>query len=210
LIRLPPPVDLGLFTPRTDTAPHPPRCIAAGRFVAQKGFRCLLRAWYLMMTQWPASAPQPELVLVGDGPERRRLEAMVAALPQPSTVRFTGPLARSAVVAQLQASDVFALPVRTRLYGLNPEGLGLGFLEAAACGLAVIAGRSGGAPETVLDGRSGYVVHPDDVSTIAHRLTQLLSDRSSSRRMGEVGRMHISARYGSSAVRRTLRTALEL
>ena len=66
------------------------------------------------------------------------------------------------MIAELQRADVFALPMRTRLAGLNPEGLGLAAVEAAACGLPVVVGRSGGAPETVQPGQTGFVVPPDD------------------------------------------------
>ena len=110
--------------------------------------------------------PVLELVLVGDGPQRRRLERLVEQLALSGSVRFTGPLGRPAVIAELQRAQIFALPVRTRLTGLfpaglNPEGLGLAALEAAACGLPVLIGRSGGAPETVRDGVTGFVVDPD-------------------------------------------------
>ena len=84
------------------------------------------------------------------------------------------------MVAELQRADVFALPMRTRLAGLNPEGLGLAALEAAACGLPVVVGRSGGAPETVLAGRTGFVVDPHDHAALADRLLALLADPASS------------------------------
>ena len=99
-----------------------------------------------------------------------RLERLVAGLGLDDAVRLTGAVPRTGVVAELQRADVFALPVRTRLAGLNPEGLGLAALEAAACGLPVVVGRSGGAPETVRDGRTGFVVDPHDHAALADRL----------------------------------------
>ena len=114
------------------------------------------------------------------------------------------------VVAQLHRADVFALPVRTRLGGLDPEGLGLAALEASACGLPVVVGRSGGAPETVRQGRTGYVVDPDDPYELATRLADLLADPDQARELGVAGRVFVADRYGADRARRVLRTSLGL
>jgi phosphatidylinositol alpha-1,6-mannosyltransferase len=90
--------------------------------------------------------------------------------------------------ALTDAGDVFAMPCRTRLGGLEPEAFGIVALEAAACGLPVVIGDSGGAPETVLDGETGFVVPPHDVREVADRLGELLTDRVLARGMGERGR----------------------
>ncbi len=209
MIRLAPPVEASLFRPGPGGGDRR-RCIAVGRFVAQKGFQTLLRAWIRVLGRWPAGETRPELVLVGAGPRRSRLQSIVAESRMQDSVRFTGPLPRTAVAEQLRASDVFALPVRTRLGGLNPEGLGLGFLEAAACGLPVLVGDSGGAPETVLHGSSGYVVASKDERSLASRLTELLLDRDRARRMGQVGRDYVTARYGTVQARHALHRALHL
>ncbi len=158
----------------------------------------------------PGSTAAPELVLVGDGPERARLERLVAGLGLDDVVRLTGAVPRTGVVAELQRADVFALPMRTRLAGLNPEGLGLASLEAAACGLPVVVGRSGGAPETVLAGRTGFVVDPHDHAALADRLLALLADPPAARAMGLAGRRFVLDRFGADHARRTLRTALDL
>ncbi len=212
MLRLAPPVDPAVFRPAALTAPHdrPSRLIAVGRLVQQKGFDTLLPAWRLVLDAWPHEAAPPELVLVGDGPRRRRLEALTTSLQLRSTVRFLGSMPRAEVIDQLQQSDAFALPVRTRLGGLNPEGLGLAALEAAACGLPVIVGRSGGAPETVLDGQTGYVVDPHDPRRLADRITTLLRDPSVARTMGAEGRRFVTETFGPERVRDTLRRALGL
>jgi phosphatidylinositol alpha-1,6-mannosyltransferase len=209
LLRLPPPVDLSVFTPG---APDPDRarCVAVGRFVVQKGFDTLLDAWRRVLAGWPSGSPPPELVLVGDGPQRDRLRRQVRALGLDPTVQLTGALPRAAVVAELQRARVFALPVRRRLHGLNAEGLGLAAVEAAACGLPVVIGRSGGAPETVRDGVSGTVVTPDDPAGLAEALRPLLLDPDRARVMGAAGRRHVTARFGAEQARRTLRAALAL
>ncbi len=100
--------------------------------------------------------------------------------------------------------------MRTRLAGLNPEGLGLAAVEAAACGLPVVVGRSGGAPETVLPGRTGFVVDPHDPVGLADRLEVLLTDPATGQAMGAAGRRFVAERFGAEPVRRTLRTALDL
>ena len=209
LLRLPPPVDLARFTPAAPP-PGPPRCVAVGRFVAQKGFDTLVEAWRLVLAGWPGAADLPELVLVGDGPQRARVSAQVVAAGLQPSVRITGALPRTAVVAELQRAHVFALPVRSRFGGLNAEGLGLAAVEAAACGLPVVVGRSGGAPETLVDGVTGTVVVPDDPHELAHAVRALLLDPARARAMGAAGRRHVADRFGAEQARRTLRRALAL
>ena len=210
MVRLPPPVDPTAFRPApARPVGGPPCCVSVCRLVAQKGGDRLLRAWRLVLTDWPASDP-PRLVVVGDGPQRSRLHSLAARLRLGESVSFRGPLTRPAVAAELQQADVFALPVRTRLAGLNPEGLGLAALEAAASGLPVIVGNSGGAAETVRDGTTGFVVDADDPDEIADRMSRLLQDPARARRMGTAGRAFVQERYGSAAARATLRTALAL
>ena len=221
LVRLPPPVDLDVFrpglSPTTSGARTPidvdsgtKRVVGVGRMVRRKGFDTLLDAWGLLdRASSGAFGRRPELVLVGDGPERRNLErqARHASL---GGVTFTGAQDPTGVLAQLRRADVFALPIRTRLGGLDSEGLGLAALEAAACELPVVVGRSGGAPETVEHGRTGYVVDPDDPYELATRLSDLLADPDRARELGAAGREFVGERYGAERARRILRTALGL
>ncbi len=221
LVRIPPPVDGERFYPRArdrSSEDHAgdeygqatrPRCVAAGRFVPQKGFETLLTAWRQVLDS-PVGARDPELVLIGDGPRRDRLTSLVRDLALSDSVRFTGALSHGQLAVELRAGQVFALPVRTRWAGLNPEGLGLGFCEAAACGLPVVVGRSGGAPETVRDGVSGFVVEPDDPTPWAARLIELLGDQTLAARMGAAGRAHALDRFSSDLVARQVRHALRL
>lgn len=210
MIRLAPPVDEDRFRPGP-VRPRGarPRCVAVSRFVVQKGLETLLEAWGAVLEAWSGSQ-EPELVLVGDGPLATRLRTRVREDALTTSVRFTGALPRAAVVAQLQDADVFALPVRTRLGGLHPEGLGLGFIEAASSGLPVVVGDSGGAPETVLHGETGYVVASLDVEALADRIHELLRNPERAREMGAAGRVHVAGRYGSGQARAALRTALAL
>jgi phosphatidylinositol alpha-1,6-mannosyltransferase len=214
LLRVPPPVDTAIFRPdpsRPESlGSHRPRCVAVGRLVAQKGFATLLRSWRLVLERWTGSTDWPELVVVGDGPQRDRLLRLGRDLGLDETVTWAGARPRSEVVAVLQSGDVFAAPVRTRLRGLNPEGLGLAALEAAACGLPVVVGDSGGAPETVRPGETGFVVDPDDVDALADRLLLLLGDLDLAGRLGSAGRDHVVASFGPAAVRTALLGALAL
>jgi phosphatidylinositol alpha-1,6-mannosyltransferase len=170
----------------------------------------LLRAWRTVIDRSAPSGAIHELVVVGDGPQRHRLERTIHELELSDQVRLIGALPREAVIGQLQRADVFALPVRTLLAGLNPEGLGLAALEAAACGLPVIVGHSGGAPETVRDGDTGFVVPSDDHQLLAERLSLLLDNPSLALEMGSRGRHYVRAHFSTDSARATLREALDL
>jgi phosphatidylinositol alpha-1,6-mannosyltransferase len=90
------------------------------------------------------------------------------------------------------------------LAGLNPEGLGLAALEAAACGLPVIVGDSGGAPETVRDGETGFVVPSNDHALLAERLILLLENPSLAQEMGVRGRRYVAAHFSTEVARARL------
>ena len=210
LLRLAPPVDLERFRPPTTTDVRSSgRCISVARLISQKGVETLLLAWRAMLDQCRRDGTR-ELVIVGDGPLRPRLERMIAKLQISASVRLLGALASAGVISQLQRSSVFALPVRTRLAGLNPEGLGLASIEAAACGLPVIVGDSGGAPETVRDGETGFVVPSDDHAQLAERLMLLLDNPLLGQQMGARGRVHVAAHFSTDVARVTLREGLGL
>jgi len=211
LRRLPPPVDTDVFGPaagRTSIVTAP-TVVAVGRFVAQKGFDVLLRAWPGVVAGLGPTRT-PRLVLVGDGPQGPRLRRLAEHPGAAGTVTFTGALAAPDVADQLRAAHVFALPVRTRWAGLNPEGLGLAALEAAACGLPVLVGDSGGAPETVLDGVTGRVLPASDPSAWTRALLELLGDPVGAAGLGERGRQHVADRFGPQQARGTLLAALGL
>ena len=217
LTRLPPPVDTTVFTPAEPFVEFSTSgvvnsteggVVAVGRMVARKGFDTLLDAWSLLGRR-RADRPEGGLVLVGDGPHRTRLGRRAARLGLTDVV-FTGALDRAGVLGRLRCARVFALPVRTQLGGLDPEGLGLAGLEAAAVGLPVVIGRSGGAPETVRHGETGYVVDSDDPYELAARLVDLLADPGRSAALGRAGRAFVSDRFGADRARRTLRAVLAL
>jgi phosphatidyl-myo-inositol dimannoside synthase len=211
LLRLAPPVDTERFRPPQAAAQRSAaRCIAVARLIPQKGLCTLLRAWRIVLDRAARSHLAPELTIVGDGPQRGLLERTVEELELSKSTRIIGALPRTGVIAQLQQAGVFALPVRTRWAGLNPEGLGLAALEAAACGLPVIVGHSGGAPETVREADTGFLVPSGDHRLLAERLSLLLENPSLAQQMGSRGRHYVSAHFSMDSARARLREALEL
>jgi phosphatidyl-myo-inositol dimannoside synthase len=211
LLRLPPPVDIERFRPREGAAVYGvARCIEVARLVPRKGVSTLLRAWRTVIDRPASSGVARELIIVGDGPLRPRLERTISDLELSDSARIIGPLPRADVIHQLQQASVFALPVRTQLAGLNPEGLGLASLEAAACGLPVIVGDSGGAPETVTDGDTGFVVPSGDHRRLADRLSLLLDNPRLAQEMGARGRRYVRAQFSTESARATLREVLDL
>jgi phosphatidyl-myo-inositol dimannoside synthase len=161
-----------------------PVVACVSRLVARKGQDALVRA----LPGIRERAPGARLLLVGDGPDAERLRGLARAVGVAEHVVLTGAVAAAEVAAHHAVGDVFALPCRTRGGGLDVEGLGIALLEAAACGLPVVAGNSGGAPETVLDGRTGHVVDGRDVAAVASAVGDLLADPERARAMGAAGR----------------------
>jgi phosphatidylinositol alpha-1,6-mannosyltransferase len=155
--------------------------VCVSRLVRRKGQDTLIRAW----PQVRAEVSDAVLLLVGHGPYARRLRRLAARLGVSDAVRFTGAVPWPELPGYYDAADVFAMPCRTRRAGLDVEGLGIVYLEASATGLPVIGGDSGGAPDAILEGESGYIV--GDVAATAARLVELLADPAKARAMGEKG-----------------------
>ena len=107
---------------------------------------------------------------------------------------FTGAVPGEQLRDIVAAADVFAMPARTRLGGFDVEGLGIVYLEAQACGVPVVAGRSGGAPETVTP-ESGVVVDGRDTNEVARAIGGMLVDAQGRARMGAAGRAHVAERF---------------
>ena len=210
LLRLAPPVDVQRFRPPARPGIRSAgRCIAVARLIPQKGVEALLQAWRTVLDR-SRSGARRELVIVGDGPLRPRLERTIQRLKLSASIRLLGALPSSGVISELQQASVFALPVRTRLAGLNPEGLGLAALEAAACGLPVIVGDSGGAPETVREGETGFVVPSGDHALLAERLILLLDNPALAQDMGARGRRYVAAHFSTAVARARLGEALSI
>ncbi|MFF0409992.1 glycosyltransferase family 4 protein [Kitasatospora sp. NPDC004745] len=192
MVQLPPGVDETTFHPGSGGAEvrrrlglaDRPVVVCVSRLVPRKGQDTLIEA----MPQILVDVPDAVLLIVGGGPYRADLEKLADARGVRSAVRFTGSVPWSELPAHYGAGDVFAMPCRTRRGGLDVEGLGIVYLEASATGLPVVAGDSGGAPDAVLEGETGYVVPGGSADAAAERTVRLLRDEELRRRMGEAGR----------------------
>jgi phosphatidylinositol alpha-1,6-mannosyltransferase len=161
-----------------------PVMTCVSRLVARKGQDVLIR----ILPRVRERVPGARLLIVGDGPYRGRLHRLAAEHDVSAHVVFTGAVPADELPAHHAVGDVFALPCRTRGGGLDVEGLGIVLLEAAASGLPVVAGDSGGAPETVRDGRTGHVVGGRDLDAVTDSVAGLLADPDRACVMGAAGR----------------------
>jgi phosphatidylinositol alpha-1,6-mannosyltransferase len=193
MVRLAPGVDTTTFRPGAGGAgirerfglADRPIVVCVSRLVTRKGQDTLIRAWSQVRA---VGGIRPTLLLVGGGPAASRLQRLARRLGVAEAVLFTGEVPDAELPAYYDAANIFAMPCRTRMGGLDVEGFGMVYLEAAATGLPVIVGDSGGAPDAVLDGETGYVVPGGDMATLTQRLNQLLSDPAAARAMGAKGR----------------------
>jgi phosphatidylinositol alpha-1,6-mannosyltransferase len=193
-------VDVGEFTPGP-AREGPPVVGCVSRFVPRKGQARVLRAVRRLRDR----GFEAEVLLVGQGRDERKLRRLAAALAVPT--RFEVAVPWDALPGLYRQMTVFAMPCRSRWLGLEAEGLGLVFLEAAAAGLPVLAGDSGGSPETVVPGVTGFVVPAD--RHLEDGLARLLSDRDASLRMGEAGRSRVLEEYTWEAAAGRLTRGLE-
>ncbi|MDG9709897.1 glycosyltransferase family 4 protein [Streptomyces sp. DH10] len=168
-----------------------PVVVCVSRLVRRKGQDTLIRA----MPRILAAEPDAVLLIVGGGPYDKDLRRLAHDTGVAASVRFTGPVPWSELPAHYGAGDVFAMPCRTRRGGLDVEGLGIVYLEASATGLPVVAGDSGGAPDAVLDGETGWVVRGGSPAEAADRIITLLGDAELRRRMGERGREWVEEKW---------------
>ncbi|PKW07302.1 phosphatidylinositol alpha-1,6-mannosyltransferase [Streptomyces sp. 1222.5] len=168
-----------------------PVVVCVSRLVPRKGQDTLIRALPRIL----AAEPDTVLLVVGGGPYEQDLRRLARETGVDASVRFTGAVPWSELPAHYGAGDVFAMPCRTRRGGLDVEGLGIVYLEASATGLPVVAGDSGGAPDAVLDGETGWVVRGGEPAEAADRIVTLLGDAGLRRRMGERGRRWVEEKW---------------
>ena len=158
--------------------------VSVGRLVHRKGQDVLIEAMPAIIKD----VPDAHLLMIGEGPYRGYLENRVKALGIHESVTFIGRIHYVDLPRYLCVGDLFVMPSRSRLAGLEVEGLGIVYLEASACGLPVIAGDSGGAPDAVLEGQTGLVVDGTQKSEVASAVVELLLDPERSQAMGIRGR----------------------
>jgi phosphatidyl-myo-inositol dimannoside synthase len=209
---LPPGVDVETFHPNVDPSPAVegfdlaggPVVLSVSRLVKRKGQDVLIRAWPQVLRRFPEAT----LVVAGDGPQRLRLERMVRERGLDDSVVFTGMLEDPMLPALYAAADVFAMPARSRILGFELEAFGIVYLEAAAAGLPVVAGDSGGVADAVLHGETGLVVDGRDLDEVAKALLALLEDEVLAKSMGLAGRARVEREFSWPRIVERLTVAL--
>jgi phosphatidylinositol alpha-1,6-mannosyltransferase len=193
-----PGVDADVFVPGRDAAMRGDRLragrddlvlLSVGRLQRRKGHDLVLQA----LPRVRDAVRNVKYVVVGDGPHRSTLETQAQALGLGDIVQFHGTVGGDDLPRFYAAADVFVLPNRDD--GVDFEGFGIVFLEAAASGLPVVAGRSGGAPEAVEDGVTGVLVSGIDPEELASSLIRLGESADLRRRLGEAGRARVVTRF---------------
>ena len=213
---VPPGVDTTRFVPLSDEQrDHARERFAVGtdvdmvlglsRLVPRKGFDVLIRA---VASLAPAN-PKLTLVIAGKGRDRKRLEKLADNLNAP--VKFLGRVPDADLPELFGSADVMSMMCRNRWMGLEQEGFGIVFLEAASCGVPQVAGESGGAAEAVEDGVTGKVIaNPKDVQAIAVAINELLTDEALRVRMGDAARSRAERDFTYDKLARTLGNALQV
>ena len=197
---LPPGVDVDAFHPgltgaatrkRYGIPAQAPLVLCLSRLVARKGQDILVEGWARVLD----AVPNARLLIAGAGPMDTELRDRVRDLALEESVTFTGDVRWTDLPGFHAAADVFAMPCRTRVRGLDVEGLGIVYLEAQATGTPVVAGRSGGAPEALVEGETGLVVDGRDVAAVADAVGTLLADAPRRSAMGESARRFVVEHY---------------
>ncbi len=181
-----------------------PVVCCVSRLVARKGQDMLIRA----LPQLALTVPRVKLLIVGSGPYEEELRSLVRREQVNDRVIFTGAVPYAQLPQYFRAGNVFAMPCRSRLGGLDIEALGAVFLQAAAVRRPVVVGDSGGAPEAVRDGETGIVVNPEYPSAIADALADLLLNPTRADNMGRAGAKWVHDEWTWDAMASRLRDLL--
>ena len=192
MVKIAPGIDTAHFIPQPDAMQKRKELglqdkkiiISVGRLVHRKGQDNLIQAMPAVLKKIPSA----HLLLVGEGPYRKHLEKLVMKSSLEQNVTFAGRIMYDRLPSYLSAADLFAMPSRSRFFGLEVEGLGIVYLEASACGIPVVAGNSGGAPDAVLEGVTGLCVDGTNIEQITAALVEICSDAERASHMGAAGR----------------------
>jgi phosphatidyl-myo-inositol dimannoside synthase len=168
-----------------------PVVVCVSRLMARKGQDTLIEVWPEVLKK----VPDAHLLIVGGGSLKQSLHKKTFDNNVHTSVTITGAVDWKELPGFYAAGDVFAMPVRTRNLGFDVEGLGIVYLEASATGIPVIAGNSGGAPEAVIDGVTGFVLNPNNQMILAEKIIELLLNKELSNRLGKQGRSWIEKQW---------------
>jgi len=157
--------------------------ISVGRLVHRKGQDRLIEALPRILQE----VPEAHLLIVGEGPHRKELDRIASKNNVASAITFLGRLQLDELPKYLNLAEMFAMPSRDRLAGLEVEGLGIVYLEASSCALPVIVGKSGGAVDALIEGETGLLVDGDNVEEIADACIRLLKEREFAASLGRRG-----------------------
>jgi phosphatidylinositol alpha-1,6-mannosyltransferase len=174
-----------------------------GRLIPRKGHDTVIRSLPSVISAYPDVV----YLITGVGPNEEHLKALVAELKLGSHVIFGGSIMPQELPALYQACDVFVMASRTIKESV--EGFGIVCLEAAAAGKPVVAARSGGVVDSVLDGVTGYHIDPDSTEELASRLCQLLGNKTLRDQLGAAGRRRVCLDFDSNAFTRRMRRYID-
>lgn len=201
--QLTPGIDINMFNPENKTngqsqkirerfrLGNKPVVVCVSRLMARKGQDTLIEVWPEVLKK----VPDAHLLIVGGGSLKQSLHKKTFDNNVHTSVTITGAVDWKELPGFYAAGDVFAMPVRTRNLGFDVEGLGIVYLEASATGIPVIAGNSGGAPEAVIDGVTGFVLNPNNQMILAEKIIELLLNKELSNRLGKQGRSWIEKQW---------------
>lgn len=168
-----------------------PVMLTVGNLVERKGHDMVIQALPQVLRRIPAAT----YLIVGEGPHRDALDHLARAAGVRDRVVFAGRVETGDLPAVYALSDVFVMPSRVRPAECDVEGFGLVFLEANACGKPVIGGRTGGIPEAIVDGETGFLVDPESPADIGERLVTVLVDQERAETMGQQGRDRVKSDF---------------
>ena len=199
MVKIAPGIDTAHFAPQSSAAQlreslgltNKKVIVSVGRLVHRKGQDSLISA----LPEILQHHSDAHILLIGTGPYQKHLEGLVKKFSVQDSITFIGRIQYADLPRYISAGDIFAMPSRSRLAGLEVEGLGIVYLEASACGLPVIAGNSGGAPDAVLEGETGFTVDGRDPADVARAVISLFDDPIKAKEMGQRGRQWIDSHW---------------
>jgi phosphatidyl-myo-inositol dimannoside synthase len=215
-IRLTPGVDTNVFHPRTQDKKNELLAryqlsgkqvvFCVSRLMPRKGQDHLIEIWPKLLQR----NPNAHLVLSGGGSYKRKLIKKIKNRNLQNNVTFLGRMKQAELADHYGMSSIFAMPSRMRFFGLDVEGLGMVYLEAAACAIVTIGGGAGGVPDALLDETTGFLIRPNDKRQLINRLDFLLQNPQVARQMGEAGRDWVVLNWQWATRQAVLRESLEL